>query len=80
MMKAILRISLLLIFVSAVYAGATGPEDETGTLAPAGNEANEPAGKEAGEPAGKEANEPAGKFVPSEKLKAGDSVDFPVDI
>jgi len=53
MKKAILRISLLLILVSAVYAGVTGSAEDS---------------------------EPAGKFVPTEKLRADDTVDFPVDI
>jgi hypothetical protein len=53
MKKAILRISLLLMLVSAVYAGVTGSAEDS---------------------------EPAGKFVPTEKLRADDTVDFPVDI
>jgi len=58
MKKSILRISLLLVLVSAVYAGVT---------AVAQNEE-------------KKAFEPDGKFIPTEKLGAGDTVAFPVDI
>ena len=53
MKKTILKISLLLIFVSVVYAGASGLAEDS---------------------------EPDDKFIPTEKLRADDTVDFPVDI
>ena len=53
MKKAILKFSLLLIFISAVYAGTTGLAEDS---------------------------EPDDRFIPTEKLRADDTVDFPVDI
>lgn len=58
MKKVILKISLLLVLVSAVYAGVAAFAQ----------------GEE------KKAFEPDGKFIPTEKLGAGDTVAFPVDI
>jgi flagellar basal body-associated protein FliL len=68
MKNAILKISLLLVFVSAIYAGVSAFAQSQD------NQAQEKQSEE------KQAYEPAGKFVPTEKLKADDTVDFPVDI
>lgn len=67
MKKSILKILLLLAFVSIVYAGVNEPAGE----------AEEPASEQAGE---NKRFEPADKFVPTEKLRADDAVAFPVDI
>ncbi len=64
MKKTILRILLLLVLVSAVYAGVNAAVEDT-----SGSETPE-----------KEAYEPAGTFVPTEKLRADDAIAFPVDI
>jgi len=54
MKKDLIKILLLILLVSAVYAGVNDPEEST--------------------------TEPAEKFVPTEKLRADDTVAFPVDI
>ncbi len=54
MKKDLIKILLLVLLVSAVYAGVNDPEEN--------------------------ASEPAKKFIPSEKLRADDTVAFPVDI
>ena len=54
MKKDLIKILLLILLVSAVYAGVNDPEEN--------------------------ATEPAEKFVPTEKLRADDTVAFPVDI
>lgn len=64
MKKALLRILLLLVLVSAVYAGLDGSVNDASDSAPPK----------------KEAYEPAGTFVPTEKLRADDAIAFPVDI
>jgi hypothetical protein len=54
MKKDLIKILLLILLVSAVYAGVNDPEEN--------------------------AAKPAEKFIPSEKLRADDTVAFPVDI
>ncbi|MCF6225721.1 MAG: hypothetical protein L3J22_05375 [Xanthomonadales bacterium] len=54
MKKTIIKVLLLLLFVSALYAGVNSP-----VLNQQGS---------------------SGKFIPTEKLRADDSVAFPVDI
>ena len=54
MKKDLIKILLLMLLVSAVYAGVNDPEENT--------------------------TEPAKNFTPTEKLRADDTVAFPVDI
>jgi hypothetical protein len=54
MKKDLIKILLLILLVSAVYAGVNDPQESK--------------------------TEPAKKFVPTEKLRADDTVAFPVDI
>ena len=67
MKKFVLRTLVLLVVVSATYAGLSGSTGETSDPVPVSKQE-------------KKTYEPADKFVPTEKLRAGDAVAFPVDI
>jgi len=54
MKKPLFKILLLVLFVSAIYAGVNVAQENK--------------------------SEPATKFIPTEKLRADDTVAFPVDI
>jgi hypothetical protein len=64
MKRTTLKVLLMLILVSAVYAGVNGSVEDM----------------DPSETGKKKALEPAGKFVPTEKLRADDAIAFPVDI
>jgi len=67
MKKQLLIVLVLLLVISAAYASLNGASEVAGEPATASKQAQPN-------------HEPAGKFVPTEKLRAGDAVAFPIDI
>jgi len=67
MKKLRLRTLVLLVVVSATYAGLSGSAEKASEPVPVSTPV-------------KKAYEPPGVFVPTDKLRADDAVAFPVDI